>query len=170
MVTGGGTMQTRRNLLKAAALFGTTFFVPGGYADALQDPPDSIGADDLRLGAGRVRITRGRLHGFVGSDFAVQTAAGSPVTLRLVEVADVPSAAAAGVQGAQETFAARFEDSSGTLLSQGTYTLTHEVLGRRQWFLVPVGQATASRQVYEAIFYKAPRGAGRPPRRLHKGA
>lgn len=160
--------QTRRTVLKAAALAGTALFMPSGVLDALQDIPANLGADDLPIRRARLRVTRSLLRGHVGSDFFARTVGGTRVTLRLVEVEDVPNASAAGQEGSEETFAARFADSSGVLLSQGTYTLRHDVLGRVSWFLVPVDMPALASQTYEAIFNNAPANAGPPPaRRRH---
>ena len=161
--------QTRRTVLKAAALAGTALFIPSGVLDAVQDIPPNLGADDLPIRPSRFPVTRSLLRGHVGSDFVARTPSGRRVTLRLVEVEDVPSASSAGQEGSEETFAARFADSSGVLLSQGTYTLRHDVLGRVSWFLVPVDQPALASQTYEAIFSKAPANAGRPPvRQRHR--
>jgi uncharacterized protein DUF6916 len=159
--------QSRRMVLKAAALAGTALFMPSGVVYAFQDIPPNLGADDLPIRRPRFPVTRSLLRSHVGSDFFARTAGGRPVALRLVEVEDVPNASAAGQEGSEGTFAARFTDeSSGVLLSQGTYTLRHDVLGRVSWFLVPVGQPALASQTYEAIFNAAPRNAPRPPTRI----
>lgn len=159
--------QTRRSVLRSAALAGTAFLMPLGVLEAFQEASARVDGDDGRIGMSRRRVSRSLLRGHVGSDFVVQTDDGARVALRLVEVEDVPNAAAANQEGSEDTFAARFEDSSsGVLLSQGTYVLRHDALGRREWFLVPVGMPSAEKQTYEAIFNKAPRNAGTPPRRL----
>ena len=160
--------QTRRAVLKAAALAGTAFFVPSGVLDAVQDIPPNLGADDLPIRRSRFEVTRSLLRGHVGSDFFARTPSGRRVALRLVEVEDVPSASTAGLEGSEGTFAARFVDSSGELLSQGTYTLRHDVLGRVSWFLVPVNQPALASQTYEAIFNSAPANAPRPPVRQRR--
>jgi hypothetical protein len=157
--------KSRRAVLKSVTLAGTALFLPVTALEAFQQAPRAR-AGSLRprpsLGPG---ITRSVLREHVGSDFVALTD-GAKVTLRLVEVEDVPNAAAAKTEGSEDTFAARFEDSSGVLLSQGTYTLLHDTLGKRQWFLVPVGRPKADKQTYEAIFAAAPAGAGAPPQRL----
>ena len=159
---------TRRTVLKAA-LAGAAFFIPSGVLDAFQDIPANLGADNLPIDRSRLRVTRSLLRNHVGSDFLAQTTGGTRVTLRLVEVEDVPNASAAGQEGSEETFAARFANSSGVLLSQGTYTLRHDVLGRVWWFLVPVDKPALESQTYEAIFNNAPSSAGPPPaRRRHR--
>jgi hypothetical protein len=156
-------------VLKAAALAGTALFMPSGVVYALQDIPPNLGADDLPIRRPRIPVTRSLLRGHVGSDFFARTASGRRVALRLVEVEDVPNASAAGQEGSEGTFAARFTDeSSGVLLSQGTYTLRHDVLGPVSWFLVPVGQPALASQTYEAIFNEAPRNAPRPPTRIRR--
>jgi len=161
--------KSRRAVIKSAALAGTALFMPLGALEAFQQ------ASRARAGSLRPRpslspgVTRSLLRDHVGSDFVVQTDDGAKVTLRLVEVEDVPNAVAAKTEGSEDTFAARFEDSSGVLLSQGTYPLLHDTLGKREWFLVPVGRPTADKQTYEAIFAAAPAGAGAPPQRLRPG-
>jgi len=161
--------QSRRTVLKAAALAGTALFIPSGVVHAFQDIPPNLGADDLPIRRARIGVTRSLLRGHVGSDFVARTASGRRVTLRLVEVEDVPNASAAGQEDSEDTFAARFTDeSSGVLLAQGTYTLRHDVLGRVSWFLVPVGQPALASQTYEAIFNKAPGNAPRPPARIRR--
>lgn len=158
--------KTRRAVLKAAALAGTAFFIPSGLAKALDGTSIPRGADGRRIGTSPLHVTRSLLHGHVGSDFMARTVGGNAVMLRLVEVEDVPNAAAANLEGSEESFAARFEDSSGILLGQGTYRLDHASLGRVWWFLVPVGMASAESQTYEAIFNTGPM-IGRPPRRVY---
>jgi len=158
--------NSRRAVLKAAALAGTSLFIPSGLASALEGTSIPRGADGRRIGTSSLHVTRSLLHGHVGSDFLARTVGGSAVTLRLVEVEDVPNAAAASLEGSEETFAARFQDSSGVLLGQGTYRLDHASLGRVWWFLVPVGMPSAEAQTYEAIFNNAPT-TGRAPRRLY---
>jgi len=150
--------HTRRTMLKAAALAGTALFIPSRDLFARDDAkaPRPLGADGRRIGTNAQAVTRSLLAGHVGSDFMTQTPGGTPVALRLVEVDDVPNADAAHLQGSEESFAARFEDSSGTLLSQGTYRLDHDSLGRLWFFLVPVGQPSLRAQTYEAIFNNAP--------------
>jgi hypothetical protein len=159
--------KSRRAVLKAAALAGTAFFIPSGLAKALDGTSIPRGADGRRIGSSPLHVTRSLLHGHVGSDFMARTSGGNAVMLRLVEVEDVPNAGAANLEGSEETFAARFEDSSGILLRQGTYRLDHPYLGRVWWFLVPVGMPSAPSQTYEAIFNNAPTSARRPPRRLY---
>jgi hypothetical protein len=144
--------HTRRSVLKAAALAGTALFLPSGMLDASEEPAGPLGADARPIGTPTYRLTRSMLAGQVGSDFAAQSSAGSELALRLVEVEDLPSATAANLVGSDVAFAARFRDSSGTLLSQGTYTLDHGSLGRLWMFLVPVGAPSADGQTYEAIF------------------
>jgi hypothetical protein len=85
------------------------------------------------------------------------------VALRLVEVADLPNAAAARLEGSERAFAARFQGAPGILLSQGTYTLEHDSLGQLWLFLVPVGRPSADGQVYEAIFNSPETRKGLPP-------
>jgi hypothetical protein len=157
---------TRRAALKAASLAGTALFLPLDLLEALQKTGAPLGADNRRIGRSRFPMTRSLLRGHVGSDFVARTPAGNPVALRLVEVEDVPNAAAAHLEASEDAFAARFEDSSGHLLSQGTYRLDHDQLGRLWFFLVPVGQPSAEAQRYEAIFNNAP--APSAPRRRRK--
>jgi hypothetical protein len=161
-------VHTRRTVLKAAALAGSALLLPSGLLDAFQKTSVPLGADDRPIGRSRFRMTRSVLSGHVGSDFTAHTPGGRPVGLRLVEVEDVPNAAAARLEGAEDTFAARFEDSSGNLLSQGTYTLEHDQLGRLWFFLVPVGQPAPGAQVYEAIFNNAFTRGGFLRRRQHR--
>jgi hypothetical protein len=160
--------HSRRTVLKAAALAGTALFVPSDVLEAFQrqaaPEPLPLGADNRPLGRSRARLTRSNLRNHVGSDFIAQTPGGTEVTLRLVEVEDVPNASAAGQEGSEGTFAARFTDSSGILLSQGTYTLDHDGLGRVWWFLVPVDMPAGRLQTYEAIFNNAVQRTS-PPRR-----
>jgi len=158
--------QTRRTMLKAAAVAGTALFFPSHLLEGAQDAGPArprnaarqLGADGRRIGNNRP-LTRSLLAGHVGSDFLAQTPGGNEVALRLVEVDDLPNAEAAHLQGSEDSFAARFQDSSGVLLSQGTYRLDHDYLGRFWFFLVPVGQPSARAQTYEAIFNNAPLSA-----------
>ena len=159
--------HTRRSVLKAAALAGTALLLPTVLLEAFEKTPVPLGADGRRIGKTHpARITRSLLSGHVGSDFVARTPGGNPVALRLVNVEDVPNAAAAHLEGSEDTFAAYFEDSSGTLLSQGTYTLNHLQLGRVWFFLVPVGQPSARAQTYEATFNNAITRGGLLRRRL----
>jgi hypothetical protein len=161
----------RRAVLKVAALAGTAFFVPLDLLEAFQRQPARepapLGADNLPIGTSRLPITRSFLQGHVSTDFLVQTPGGLTLTLQLVEVADLPNAAASGQEGSEEAFAARFTDASGILLSQGTYTLNHARLGRLWWFLVPVDQPGGRLQVYEAIF-NSPAVTLSPPKKIEK--
>jgi hypothetical protein len=157
---------TRRTALKMASLAGTALFLPSsGWLEALTQEATGLGADNRPIGTSPVRITRSLLRGHVGSDFRARTPAGNRVALRLVDVEDIPNAAAARLEGSDDAFAAHFEDSSGHLLSQGTYRLDHDQLGRLWFFLVPVGQPVARAQTYEAIFNNAPAPTSRPRRR-----
>ena len=68
--------------------------------------------------------------GLQGSDFRL---ADSDIQLELVEVTEKK------VTGVQEMFSLLFCGAKDKLLSQGTYDLTHEMLGSVTLFLVPVG-------------------------------
>lgn len=149
--------HTRRMVLKAVAVAGTAFIMPVDVLDAFQEgAAASLGEDRLPIRKARRDLTRSFLRNHVGSDFIARTPGGSSVTLRLVEVEDLPNAAASGQEGSEDAFAARFTDSSGFLLSQGTYTLRHDALGAVSWFLVPVDQPISALQTYEAIFNNTP--------------
>jgi hypothetical protein len=157
---------TRRNVLKVTSLAGTALLLPQGLLEAAQQQEAAaLGADRRPIGTSPLHFTRSLLRGHVGSDFLARTPAGNRVYLRLVEVEDIPNAEAARLEGSEESFAARFQDSSGHLLSQGTYRLDHDVLGRNWFFLVPVGQPSATAQTYEAIFNNAPAPASSRPRK-----
>ena len=148
---------TRRAVLKVTSLAGTALLLPLDVLDAATpQEPVALGADNRPIGTSPLRMTRSLLRGHVGSDFLARTPAGNRVYLRLVEVEDIPNAEAARLEGSEDSFAARFQDSSGHLMSQGTYRLDHDGLGRQWFFLVPVGQPAASAQTYEAIFNNAP--------------
>lgn len=153
-------MENKRRTVLKGALASTAFLIPSGLLDAFDDLTP-VGVDAPPIGTST--LTRARFGAHVGSDFVVQTRGGSTLMLRLVSVDDVPNAAAGGVEGAEDTFVARFEDWSGILLSQGTYTVSHDSLGRLRLFIVPVGQPTARAQSYEAVFHAAPAGAPKPP-------
>jgi hypothetical protein len=147
--------HTRRSMLKAAAAAGTILFFPSHLLEAADKEARPLGADGRPIRKSPI-VPRSLLAGHVGSDFVTQTPGGTQVRLRLVEVEDLPNAEAANLQGSEEAFAARFEDSSGVLLSQGTYRLDHDYLGRFWFFLVPVGRPSVRAQTYEAIFNNAP--------------
>jgi hypothetical protein len=156
---------TRRAVLKVTSLAGTALLLPLDVLDAATQEPAALGADNRPMGTSPLHMTRSLLRGHVGSDFLARTPAGNRVRLRLTEVEDIPNAEAAHLEGSEESFAARFQDSSGHLLSQGTYRLDHDTLGRLWFFLVPVGQPAAEAQTYEAIFNNAPVPASGKPRR-----
>lgn len=68
------------------------------------------------------------------------------------ELVEVKSLGPPFREGAREPFSLLFEaDAAQGLLHQGTYALANELLGRRGFFLVPVGERD-KRYQYEVIF------------------
>jgi len=73
------------------------------------------------------------------------------LTLTLVDVTDVPTAAAAGTEGREDCFTAVFKGAVRSPLGQRTYTVTNPGLGRFELFLVPAG-GTRYERLYTATF------------------
>lgn len=82
----------------------------------------------------------------VGSTFSVDLGEGQSVVLHLTEAVDRTQANSPG-----EQFALTFEGPLHPALSQATYALRHDVLGRQEIFLVPMSADGRSRS-YEAVF------------------
>ena len=76
------------------------------------------------------------------------------VTLRLVDVQDLPSARAAGTEGREDCFTAVFRGPTQVPLAQRTYPVRNASLGRFQLFLVP-GAISGSERFYTATFNRA---------------
>jgi hypothetical protein len=76
---------------------------------------------------------------------------GHTLRLQLVNVADLPCAAAAGTAGHSECFVLTFTGPSATPLPQDTYAFHNRSTGVFPLFLVPGGQAEGSR-LYTATF------------------
>jgi hypothetical protein len=81
--------------------------------------------------------------------FQVRITEHDPVSLELVAVTEL---GAAHVPGRRRPFALLFLGAaSPQYLAQGTYQVEHDVLGRLDLFIVPLG-AQGQRMRYEAIF------------------
>lgn len=98
-------------------------------------------------------LTRSVLIGQLRTTFAVEGRQ-KGLTLRLVEVGDLPSAAAAGTAGSDLSFAAVWSGPTTAPLRQQTYRLHHPQLGVFSIFLVPVGRDARVRR-YEAVFNRS---------------
>ena len=138
--------RSRRTLLKTGVLAGFAWLLTSPLAQA-DEPPSPAPARDVPTRP----VTRSLLQPHVGEVFRVETGTGSTVVLTLAEVGDLPSARAAGAVGSDQSFAAVFQTTAGTMLSQGTYDLRHAKLGTLTMFLVPVDRPSTTAS-YEAIF------------------
>lgn len=88
----------------------------------------------------------------VGQDFDVATGDGSPQSLRLVQAIEDGEVGGPGPEGQiRQQFSLVFVGALETMLSQGTYPLSHPRLGELELFLVPLGP-TAEGMQYEAAF------------------
>jgi hypothetical protein len=103
-------------------------------------------------------LYRSTFLGQLNQSFGVRQPVGRPwvrtVTLRLVEVEDVPSARAAGTEGREDCFTAVFSGPARTPLAQGTYAVKNGSLGRFPLFLVP-GSVSGTQRFYTATFNRA---------------
>lgn len=136
---GADPRLTRRSLLQAGAATGALLAL-GGPA----------GAPALAATV-PAHLRRSGYAGLTGSPFAASTATGTPVSLRLAEVADLARAAhEPAFAGREDAFALLLTGPAGTVLDQGVHELRHDALGRFPLFLTPVGPAGAA-QAYEAV-------------------
>jgi len=81
------------------------------------------------------------------SQFALQQESSPAAVLTLTEVNSHPATGA----GIRQPFSLIFSGTPGVVLPQRIYTLTHEVMGTVDIFLVPVGATPAETQ-YQAVF------------------
>lgn len=85
----------------------------------------------------------------VNTDFRVKLETPKPVDLRLVEVKGYAKKAAE--QSGMERFSAYFTGPAEFFLAQRTYSLSHDVMGEFDLFLVPVAREEEKFR-YEAVF------------------
>ena len=93
-------------------------------------------------------LTLGDFSGRIGEAFRVALEAGS-IDLTLAEVTDLARRNDAGPR--RTPFSLVFRGPNGPLLSQRIWAVEHEVLGRLEIFLVPIGP-DAQGMRYEAVF------------------
>lgn len=130
---------SRREWLQGSLLTGAVLGLPvlQTAAGAAFARPGAEPADD---DDGAAALTRSALLRELNTSFVAWRGFGRPVGLRLVGVGDPATAVAAGTVGSENCFSALFEGAPYAPLGQGTYTLSHPVLGRLHLFLVPVGR------------------------------
>lgn len=133
------TPFSRRAWLKSGVLAGAALGLPvlqrAAEAATRRGRSEPAVAD-----ADAAALTRSLLLGELNTSFVVWRGLARPVGLRLLQVGDTASAAAAGTVGSESCFSAIFEGATYAPLAQGTYTVTHAALGRLRLFLVPVGR------------------------------
>jgi hypothetical protein len=143
---------SRRQLLRAGACAAAATLLPaasvlGGARPLFRTPVNR--ENDSAL------LFRSTFRSQLNESFRVRQPSGRPwmrtVSLRLVDVKDVPTAAEAGTEGREDCFTAVFSGPSRAPLDQRTYPVTNASLGRIQLFLVPGGNS-GSERLYTATF------------------
>jgi hypothetical protein len=144
---------SRRELLFSGAAAVLSYCLPRGAEAGTAASAGTLrreaAAKDAVLGADPF-LTRSVLSGQLRTPFAVEDQR-QGLSLSLVEVGDLPSAASAGTVGSDVSFAATWSGPASVPLVQRTYRLSHPQLGTFSVFLVPVGRAARVRR-YEAVF------------------
>ena len=100
------------------------------------------------MGSVLTDLTLGDFSGRIGDAFRVELPAGS-IDLALAEVTDLARRDHAGPRRAP--FSLVFRGPNWPLLSQRIWAVEHEVLGRLEIFLVPIGPDALGMR-YEAVF------------------
>ncbi len=93
--------------------------------------------------------TRLSFYEVLNSEFKLAPDAGETLTLVLKEVSEIKKS------GSYESFSIEFHGPKDALLKQGTYELTHDTLGTKTIFMVPVGEGD-DRYEYQAVFSSMP--------------
>jgi hypothetical protein len=156
-------MPTRREFLLSCSTVAVTASVT---------PATVFGAPFRFKEVSLERVSFSAFAAHLNSAFQVQTASGSAVHLRLVEVQPTPAfpASAAAEDASNEKFSLLFQGALKQPLEQGSYWFEHEGIGRFAIFIVPIGSTETSHCYYEAIFNRPtggplPKaGAGNIPR------
>jgi hypothetical protein len=91
------------------------------------------------------QLGRDDFEAHLNSIFRVQVAPGEMQAIELIDLRDGKTSAR------QEQFALTFRGPRDRFLGQGTFPVTHPVLGTFDLFLAPVGQE-ADGFLYEAVF------------------
>jgi hypothetical protein len=90
--------------------------------------------------------------GRVGQTFQVSTDGGPSISAELVEATEGTEGGGAGPDGqSRQQFALVFRGPREPVLTQATYAVEHDELGRLEIFLVPIGP-DGSGMRYEAVF------------------
>lgn len=97
-------------------------------------------------------LTREQFQPQIGTAFAIPLKDGTNHAIELTEVRDV--FVGGNREGKRQAFALTFVGEKQRYLTQGTYPLLHDSLGRLDIFLVPLGPDAkhGGRIGYEAIF------------------
>lgn len=144
---------SRRSFLKTGTISLLSVGAPAVLAKTAAGRP--LGGVESRAGlaSGDLNFTKRMFMPLVNTSFRVHTGSAT-VKIRLAKVTDLKtvSNSPARIAG-RESFSLLFVDSRKTSgLTQDTYVVEHEALGRFSLFLVPIGQPETGH--YEAIIIR----------------
>jgi hypothetical protein len=144
---------SRRSFLKSGTMGLLFAGVPAVLRKIVSGRTLGAGGFPERNAAGETRFTMGTFARHLNTTFRIKGSSGT-VDLKLAKVTDLKatSKTPARIAGS-ESFSLLFVGSrKATSLTQDTYRVQHEALGRFSLFLVPVGKPANRR--FEAIFIR----------------
>lgn len=134
--------SSRRDFLKKSSLVAVAAAVPTGIARGLSNrevvTPLEVESE----------LTKAAFLAQLNTQFRIKHAR-SQVVVKLIDVSDLKHRK--GARKGKEGFSLLFREASGTSLSQGTYQIQHEKLGKFSFLLVPVVTKRKEMDTYEAI-------------------
>jgi hypothetical protein len=131
---------SRRNFLKNGSLVALVMGLPVSLAHGAAGRENIAGFEDFDL-------NKAAFLSQLKTDFLI-TQGGSTVTVKLVDVSDLPRRGASGVG---EGFSLVFQGNRSKALKQNTYEIEHDSLGNFSFLLVPIMSKDKSALYYEAV-------------------
>ena len=144
---------SRRNFLKTGTMGLLCAGVPAAVAKVVLGGPPAFSGSPEENAKSAVNLTKDTFTPYLNTTFRIKTGSAA-VDLRLTNITDLKaiSKIPARIAG-KESFSLLFVGSSNSAcLTQDTYTVEHDALGRFSLFLVPVGKPT--NRHHEAIIIR----------------
>lgn len=134
---------SRRGFLQAGSMTAVAVVVTGGLSQAAFGQVSSDKKSVLPIGGDRAdrlsELTRSTFDEHIFSTFRFRVKKAGWVDLQLVEVQNLRPASSVGSEGdGKECYSLVFQSLSDITLRQGTYSLSHERLGKFELFVVPL--------------------------------
>jgi len=134
---------SRRDFLKKGSLVALAAGVPISFAEQAMARTTTVGSHGSLL-------TKNAFAPLLDTDFVVNST-GRKVTLRLMQVSDLPRATHLHSKPDKEGFSLLFAGDRSKALKQNTYSIEHEKLGGFHFLLTPTMSSDKSHLYYEVV-------------------